>query len=924
MDTVCYTYWEHADPPHEERHLIEDTPEAREQALREGATAFCTVSFSEPYEEGKPEPVRYGDLYLDFDSREDPIQAIDEAVSFVKNLTMTYDIDPEMLRYWLSGGKGCHIAIPDVLYGGEHGDAYLPIIHSRMVKELNTFKYDVIAPSLDMAMYQMKTGRLLRVENIRRQNGNYKVPVTWDEISSMSRNELLELVKQPRHIQENNILPERSEKLEQIFLKVQEIKTLNKNYGNDKFYIKSTEIIDTHCSFMEHCRKNAVNLSEPEWFAMLSNFAVLGRMGWELAHFYSSPYPNYSKEETSRKLDYASRQAPMTCERIKSLFDCGEKCGVTCPYQLYQTKQRNNNLGGMFHLEEDGLYFLSDPRDRSTKGQRISAPLEIIAQTRDASNGSWGRLVRFKDTEGIQHQLIIPMSEIGGNGESVRQKLAEQGLWIAHEKAAKDLLIRYLNEETPHQYARLVKRFGWVGDVYVLRDVIYGNKTGEIFIPENPRLGSTIQCQGTLDEWEEHIGRHCQENPLLALVVSFAFTGPLLTPCEFEGGGVHLFGPSSCGKTTALKVAGSVCGGGGKHGYIRQWRATDNALESTAAEHNDGFLCLDEIGQANSRVVSEVAYMLANGQGKVRASKDGSAKAIQEWRLSFLSTGELTLSDKIAEDGRGQAMAGQTVRILDIPADGGSGHGIFTKLPDGLDGNEFSRVLTDAVRLYYGSPLRAFLEQLAGARDDAVGQIEKDTEAFLSYCPKGSSGQVKRACQRFGLIAAAGELAIAYDVLPWPEGTARQAALFGFQAWLRERGGIGDREIEYALERVKKFFQQYADSRFALIDSYHTDSPSNRAGYRWEQNGKWLYLIESSVFQNELCRGVSRTALLARMKELGWMALNGAGKIMETKSVPRRGNIRGVILVPRVWEDTGKQDESFAPPLTQAVDMGIF
>ena len=169
----------------------------------------------------------------------------------------------------------------------------------------------------------------------------------------------------------------------------------------------------------------------------------------------------------------------------------------------------------------------------------------------------------------------------------------------------------------------------------------------------------------------------CLGNPLLELAIAFAFTGLLLEPCGLEGGGLHFFGPSSCGKTTALKVAGSVCGGGGKYGYIRQWRATDNALEGTAATHCDNLLCLDEIGQASSRVVSEVAYMLANGQGKARANKDGNAKAIREWRLSFMSTGELTLADKIAEDGRGQVMAGQAVRVLDIPADGGTEQGIF-------------------------------------------------------------------------------------------------------------------------------------------------------------------------------------------------------------------------------------------------------
>lgn len=52
-------------------------------------------------------------------------------------------------------------------------------------------------------------------------------------------------------------------------------------------------------------------------------------------------------------------------------------------------------------------------------------------------------------------------------------------------------------------------------------------------------------------------------------------------------------------------------------------------LRGTAAAHCDNLLCLDEIGQASSRVVSEVAYMLANGQGKARANKEGNAKAIQ-------------------------------------------------------------------------------------------------------------------------------------------------------------------------------------------------------------------------------------------------------------------------------------------------------
>lgn len=46
-----------------------------------------------------------------------------------------------------------------------------------------------------------------------------------------------------------------------------------------------------------------------------------------------------------------------------------------------------------------------------------------------------------------------------------------------------------------------------------------------------------------------------------------------------------------------------------------------------------------------------------------------------------------------------------------------------------------------------------------------------------------------------------------------------RAPLFGFSAWMKECGGIGDREVEKTLERIKTFFQKHAETRFCKIDS---------------------------------------------------------------------------------------------------------
>ncbi|WP_329926147.1 DUF927 domain-containing protein, partial [Pseudomonas aeruginosa] len=72
--------------------------------------------------------------------------------------------------------------------------------------------------------------------------------------------------------------------------------------------------------------------------------------------------------------------------------------------------------------------------------------------------------------------------------------------------------------------------------------------------------------------------------------VSLAFAAPLLKLVGIGGGGYHLKGESTDGKTTTMKVAASVCGG---TDFWHTWRATGNALEGTASRRNDATLMLD-------------------------------------------------------------------------------------------------------------------------------------------------------------------------------------------------------------------------------------------------------------------------------------------------------------------------------------------
>ena len=62
--------------------FIENSSEARQKAIEEGATDFSILSFEyEPTTE-RPHPLRFGDLFIDFDSKKSPFLAIKEMYLF--------------------------------------------------------------------------------------------------------------------------------------------------------------------------------------------------------------------------------------------------------------------------------------------------------------------------------------------------------------------------------------------------------------------------------------------------------------------------------------------------------------------------------------------------------------------------------------------------------------------------------------------------------------------------------------------------------------------------------------------------------------------------------------------------------------------------------------------------------------------------
>lgn len=396
-------------------------------------------------------------------------------------------------------------------------------------------------------------------------------------------------------------------------------------------------------------------------------------------------------------------------------------------------------------------------------------------------------------------------------------------------------------------------------------------------------------------EWQQGVAAFAVGNSRLCFALSLAFAAPLLTLVGMEGGGFHLKGDSSDGKTTIMMAAASICGNPER--YCQTWRATGNAIEGIASRRNDALLCLDELGELDGREAGQMAYMLANGQGKGRSKQDGELRERKAWRLLFMSTGELSLEDHAASAGQ-RTQAGMEVRTIQVPSDTGI-HGAFEFLHGMECGRTFADDLKANTYCQHGTAFRAWVEGLAVNLEPHSEHLKSEIKR-LAYelAPKGAGNQVGRAINRFALVAAAGELATRLGVTSWPEGEAIRAVRVCLKAWLEERGHLGNKEDAATLKQVREFVTSHQYSRFAdWFDTNHR--PANMVGYRKvEADGVNFFVLSPGWAEITKGRDPKRAAHLCL--EAGYLLTGNDKKRLQRKV--RLPSMGGSVWVYRLTE----------------------
>lgn len=569
---------------------------------------------------------------------------------------------------------------------------------------------------------------------------------------------------------------------------------------------------------------------------------------------------------------------------------------------------------GRFELYHDGLFFVKynddDPAHITFKFKAfVCSPIEVIAKTRDTSSGTWGRLLQWRDDDNIKHQWSMPLSLLQGDAREYRRELASQGLNITTNPKQRSYLDTYIQNYPIHKRALCVDRLGWHDEQYILPDGAIGSDGRQLIVYQSAHaINSTIAQQGTLEQWRDELCKKLAEQSRFVFSIACAFAGQLLALLDDDGGGFHLLGSSSMGKSLSLKLAASVWGK--PDSYTKTWRSTDNALEGTASEHNDSFLPLDEISECDPKVVGKAVYMLANGQGKGRSTTTGHNRTAKTWRIIFLSNGEESLQNFMAQAGQ-KTNAGIEVRVAHIDADAGKGLKTFDSLVLADTGAGQADKIKELSQAYYGVAGIAWLEHITSDKAATTATARQLVNDFMSNY-SDLAPQAYRVAKRFAIVAAAGEMATLAGITGWQAGQATTAVMTCLDNWLDNYGRDGEHEQRQIIEHIKAFIEQHGSSRFQPCHIHmHQDFETkitNRAGYHNYDTGE--YYFSTSTF-DEVCSPFNKSKVLQVLDEARLLNVTESDRKTCRVSLPFKKNrtrvyaIKNDILSCETTKSTG-------------------
>lgn len=443
--------------------------------------------------------------------------------------------------------------------------------------------------------------------------------------------------------------------------------------------------------------------------------------------------------------------------------------------ELYVDYRENGKVKGL-HLINPKVN--KDTGEVTEKETWICDNLELAGEGKTLS-GEYYYLFQWQNhDEDAPRTVAIAREDFGT--DTGWKMLKAQGLKMTQGSGLTQKLTEYFHFNGNHftQWT-IINVTGWLNGAYLLPNgEIIGEPKKPIYFTDRSSSSLGYTTSGTLTDWQIEIAQNVRGNASMMIGVAVALAAPMLSLLGRESFGVHLFAESSKGKSTTLNIANSIYGNPEK--IKLSWSTTATGVKNEAAARNDGFITLDEIGQAkDGKNLETIAYDLFNETDKIRGEKEGGNRQIKRWKVSALSTGEKDLETQLRLQGA-KVHAGQLVRLLNVPLEEAN------NLHNFPNNKAHADHLNEKVQECFGVIGREWIAFLSNNADTVKSTYKIIRQKWLDLS-NNMSGQVQRvAGDRFAVLETA--LYLAKDLTQWTEEESAQAILKNFLNWKEEFG----------------------------------------------------------------------------------------------------------------------------------------
>ena len=417
---------------------------------------------------------------------------------------------------------------------------------------------------------------------------------------------------------------------------------------------------------------------------------------------------------------------------------------------------------------------------------------------RKTEKQQWRHHFLITERNSKQSTFELPRETLAGTGASAIRLLMKGGIHVVGRDVAQKALVQFLRFKPRGEIVRM-PRVGWaaVGShwmIFVRPDaVITPQATNVNYVLDAAAIQHGLHVTGTAAEWATEVATPLRGNSNVALSFATFFAAPCLHFASEPGGGNHLYGPSTIGKTMVSDAGQSIYGWPletADSAFGVTWAGSEAGFDALALARTDLGLPLDEITLADRRSAEQIVYKLASGTKGPRATSTGGLRETAHASLLVLSTGEKSLAEFIGKS----LQEGARKRLVDVPAEVQPGSAFETIPREQI--HIASKRLFDAMKRQHGAVGRDWQRHLVNIGPDKIkAELHEHREAFLALpevvaVAAKAHPQVRAVVNRFALHAAALRMAIAAGLLPWTVEEADMGIAACIGRWVAQRGNV--------------------------------------------------------------------------------------------------------------------------------------